>query len=58
MAKVLDLVKLTKCSVEDYSSISVIEAATPYVYDKFIGAWGMFSHHDQVPLYFTKHIYA
>ena len=29
-----------------------------YVYDKFIGAWGMFPHHDQVPLYFLKHIYA
>lgn len=33
------------------------EAATPYVYDRFIGAWGMFPHHDQVPLYFEKHIY-
>ena len=35
-----------------------IEVATPYVYDRFIGAWGMFPHHDQVPLYFEKHIYA
>ena len=35
-----------------------LEAAAPYVYDKFIGAWGMFPHHDQVPLYFAKHIYA
>ena len=23
-----------------------LEAATPYVYDRFIGAWGMFPHHD------------
>ena len=22
-----------------------LEATSPYVYDKFIGAWGMFSHH-------------
>ena len=22
------------------------EAATPYVYDRFIGAWGMFPHHE------------
>ena len=35
-----------------------LEAAAPYVYDRFIGAWGMFPHHDQVPLYFAKHIYA
>ena len=34
-----------------------LEAAVPYVYDRFIGAWGMFPHHDQVPLYFAKHIY-
>ena len=34
-----------------------LEAATPYVYDRFIGAWGMFPHHEQVPLYFAKHIY-
>ena len=35
-----------------------LEVAAPYVYDRFIGAWGMFPHHDQVPLYFEKHIYA
>ena len=35
-----------------------LEAITPYVYDRFIGAWGMFPHDDQVPLYFAKHIYA
>ena len=35
-----------------------LEAARPYIYDRFIGAWGMFLHHDQVPLYFAKHIYA
>ena len=35
-----------------------LEAAAPYVYDRFIGAWGMFPHHDQVPLYFAKHLYA
>ena len=35
-----------------------LEAAAPYVYDRFIGAWGMFPHHDQVPLYFSKHIYS
>ena len=35
-----------------------LEVVVPYVYDKFIGAWGMFPHHDQVPLYFAKHIYA
>ena len=35
-----------------------LEAVAPYVYDMFIGAWGMFPHHDQVPLYFSKHIYA
>ena len=23
-----------------------IEGTSPYVYDRFIGAWGMFSHHD------------
>ena len=34
-----------------------LEVATPYVYDRFIGAWGMFPHHEQVPLYFEKHIY-
>ena len=34
-----------------------LEAAVPYVYDRFIGAWGMFPHHDHVPLYFAKHIY-
>ena len=32
-----------------------VEAVVPYVYDKFTGAWGMFPHHDQVPLYFVKH---
>ena len=35
-----------------------LEATSPYVYDRFIGAWGMFPYHDQVPLYFAKHIYA
>lgn len=35
-----------------------MEAAAPYVYDRFVGVWGMFLHHDQVPLYFAKHIYA
>ena len=35
-----------------------LEDAAPYVYERFIGAWGMFPHHDQVPLYFIKHIYA
>ena len=37
---------------------SKLEVAAPYVYDMFIGAWGMFPHHDQVQLYFAKHIYA
>ena len=35
-----------------------LEVVAPYVYDMFIGAWGMFPHHDQVPLYFAKHISA
>ena len=35
-----------------------LEVAAPHLYDRFIGAWGMFPHHEQVPLYFTKHIYA
>ena len=35
-----------------------LEVAAPYVYDRFIRAWGMFPHHEQVPLYFEKHIYA
>ena len=35
-----------------------LEATSPYVYNRFIEAWGMFPHHDQVPLYFEKHIYA
>lgn len=35
-----------------------LEAAAPYVYYRFIRAWGMFPHHDQVPLYFAKHLYA
>lgn len=35
-----------------------IEDAMNYIYDKFIGSWGMFPHHDQVPLYFMKKIYA
>ena len=35
-----------------------LEVAVPYVYDNVIGAWGMFPHHGQVPLYFKKHIYA
>ena len=35
-----------------------LEAAAPFVYERFIGAWGMFPHHHQVPLYFEKHIYA
>lgn len=32
--------------------------ATPFVYDRFIGAWGQFPHHDQVSIYFSKHLYA
>ena len=32
-------------------------ASFPYVYDRFIRAWGIFPHDDQVPLYFAKHIY-
>jgi len=32
-----------------------LEAATLHIYDRFIGAWGMFPHNDQVPLYFEKH---
>ena len=35
-----------------------LEVAVPYVYDRFIEAWGLFSDHDHVPLYFEKHIYA
>ena len=35
-----------------------LEAAAPFGYDRFIGVWGMFPHHHQVPLYFSKHIYA
>ena len=35
-----------------------MEAAAPYVYDRFIGVWGMFPHHEHVPMYFEKHIYA
>ena len=35
-----------------------LEVVMPYVYDRFIGAWGMFPDHDQLPLYFAKHIYA
>ena len=31
-----------------------LEVAAPHVYDRFIGAWGMFPHHDQVPLYFAR----
>ena len=23
-----------------------LEATSPYVYDRFVGAWGMFPHHD------------
>ena len=34
------------------------EDTTPHVYDRFIGAWVMFPHHDQVPLYFARQIYA
>ena len=34
-----------------------LEATAPYVDDMFIGVWVMFPHHDQVPLYFEKHIY-
>ena len=34
-----------------------LEVGVPCVYVRFIGAWGMFPHHDQVPLYFAKHIY-
>ena len=35
-----------------------LEVAMPYVYNRFIESWGMFSDHDHVPLYFEKHIYA
>ena len=35
-----------------------LEDAVPYVDNRFIGVWGMFPHHDQVSLYFRKHIYA
>ena len=31
--------------------------SVPHVYDRFIGAWGMFPHHDKVPLYFVKQLY-
>ena len=34
-----------------------LKTATPYDYDIFIGAWGVFSHHDQLPLNIAKHIY-
>ena len=34
-----------------------LEVVAPYVYDMFIGVWGMFPHHFEVPLYFAKHIY-
>lgn len=33
------------------------EFIAPYIYDTFIGVWSMFPYHDQVPLYFSKHIY-
>lgn len=32
--------------------------ATPFVYDRFNRAWGHFPHHEHVPIYFAKHIYA
>jgi len=35
-----------------------LEAAAPYIYDRFIGAWGVFPHHHQVPVYFARHLYA
>ena len=35
-----------------------LEAAAPFVYDRFIGAWGVFPHHHQVPVYFARHLYA
>ena len=31
--------------------------SVPHVYDRFIGAWGMFPHHDKVPVYFVKQLY-
>ena len=33
------------------------EDVAPHVYDRFIGAWSTFPHHDQVPLYFSRQIY-
>ena len=35
-----------------------LEAIEPYVYDIYIGARGVSPNHDQVPLYFAKHVYA
>ena len=35
-----------------------LEAATPSVYEKFIGVWGIFPHHHKVPVYFSRHLYA
>ena len=32
--------------------------ATPFVYDRFIGACGGFPHHDQVTIYFSNILYA
>jgi hypothetical protein len=31
--------------------------AAPLVYNRFILVWGMFPHHDQVPLYFSRQLY-
>ena len=33
------------------------EDTTPHIYEWFIISWGMFPHHDQVPIYFSKQIY-
>lgn len=29
----------------------------PHVYNQFIGDWGLFPHHDQVPIYFPRQLY-
>ena len=34
-----------------------LDATVPHVYDRFIGAWGIFPQHDQATLYFPKHVY-
>ena len=34
-----------------------LEVTWPYIYDRFIRSWGMFSDHHQVLLYFSKKMY-